>query len=340
MSSTHPVAQEEISPALLVDTMFAFRKTAAIKAAIELDLFTKFGGESRTARALASELGCAERGVRILCDFLVISGFLTKSGENYTLTPSSQVFLDRHSPAYMGAAIDFLASTQIVSLLLDDPAAYVRNGGSVGLANVAPDNPIWVKFARAMGAFTGASAKAVALDVATWSKLPSKVLDIAAGPGAFGIEIAKVAPSASVVAIDWKPVLAVTEENATDAGVAERFTFRPGSAFEIDWGNGYDLILLPNFLHHFDRDGCIALLKKARASLVPEGRVAVVEFIPNEDRVSPEFPAAFAMVMLATTPSGDAYTERELADIAKSAGFRVVATKPLPPSPASLIFLE
>jgi len=339
MPSTQEMAQE-ISPALLVDTMFAFRKTAAIKAAIEFDLFTKFGGKERAAKALASELNCAERGVRILCDFLVVSGFLTKSGENYALTPSSQAFLDRRSPAYMGAAIDFLASPQMMSLLLDDPAAYVRNGGSVGLANVAPDNPVWVKFARAMGAFTGASAKSVASDVATWSKPPSKVLDVAAGPGAFGIEIAKVAPSASVVAIDWKPVLAVTEENATNAGVAGRFSFRPGSAFEVDWGSGYDLILLPNFLHHFDAEGCVMLLKKARASLAAGGRVAIVEFVPNEDRVSPEFPAAFAMVMLATTPKGDAYTERELADMARSAGFREFVSRPLPPSPASLIFLE
>ncbi|MBW9117534.1 methyltransferase domain-containing protein [Rhizobium cauense] len=340
MSSAHEVAHEEISPALLVDAMFAFRKTAAIKAAIEFDLFTKFDGASRTAKELATATACAERGTRILCDFLVVSGFLTKNGDGYSLTQSSQLFLDRRSPAYMGAAIDFLASPQMMALFLDNPTAYVRNGGSVGLANVAPDNPIWVKFARAMGAFTGASASALASDVATWPKPPTKVLDVAAGPGAFGIEIAKVAPSAGVVAIDWKPVLAVTEENAKKAGVAARFTFEPGSAFEVDWGSGYDLILLPNFLHHFDVDGCVALLKKARASLAPAGRVAIVEFVPNEDRVSPEFPAAFAMVMLATTPKGDAYTERELADMAKSAGFRDVVSKPLPPSPASLIFLE
>lgn len=336
MSSTHA----EVSPALLVDAMFAFRKTAAIKAAIEFDLFTKLGAEGRTARSLAPELGCAERGTRILCDFLVVSGFLTKNGENYMPTPSTQAFLDRRSPAYMGAAIDFLAAPQMLALFLDDPASYVRNGGSVGLANVAPDNPVWVKFARAMGSFTGASAKALAGEVGTWSSKPGKVLDIAAGPGAFGIEIAKVAPSANVVAIDWKPVLAVTEENATKAGVAERFTFKPGSAFEVDWGSGYDLILLPNFLHHFDTDGCVALLKKARASLGSGGRVAIVEFVPNDDRVSPEFPAAFAMVMLATTPKGDAYTERELADMAKTAGFGNVVMKPLPPSPASLLFLQ
>ncbi|KQV28559.1 SAM-dependent methyltransferase [Rhizobium sp. Root1203] len=334
------LAGADVSPALVVDGMFAYRKTAALKAAIELELFTMIGGVGRTAKSLAAESGYAERGLRILSDFLVVSGFLTKNGEDYALTPSSQVFLDRRSPAYMGAAIDFLASPEMVSLFLDDPAASVRNGGAVGLANVAPDNPVWVRFARAMGAFTGGSAQALASEVAGWPKPPAKVLDVAAGPGAFGIEIAKVASSARIVALDWKPVLAVTEQNAGNAGVAARFSFVPGSAFDVDWGEEYDLVLLPNFLHHFDIDGCVTLLKKARASLAPGGRVAVVEFVPNDDRVSPEFPAAFAWVMLATTPRGDAYTERELADMARLAGFRAVVAKPLPPSPASLIFFE
>jgi ubiquinone/menaquinone biosynthesis C-methylase UbiE len=340
MSSTDGLAGSDVSPALVVDGMFAYRKTAALKAAIELGLFTSIGGERRTATSLAAETGYAERGLRILCDFLVVAGFLTKNSEDYALTPSSQVFLDRRSPAYMGAAIDFLASPEMVSLFLDDPAACVRNGGAVGLANVAPDNPVWVRFARAMGAFTGGSAQALASEVAGWPKPPAKVLDVAAGPGAFGIEIAKVAPSAGIVALDWKPVLAVTEQNAGNAGVAARFSFVAGSAFDVDWGEGYDLVLLPNFLHHFDIDGCVTLLKKARASLAPGGRVAVVEFVPNDDRVSPEFPAAFAWVMLATTPRGDAYTERELADMARLAGFRDVVAKPLPPSPATLIFFK
>lgn len=338
MSSTQSAAESDVSPALLVDAMFAFEKTAAIKAALELDLFTLIGAEGSSAMALATESRHAERGLRILCDFLVVTGFLTKGSGRYLLTPSSHVFLDRRSPAFMGGAIDFIASPEMLSLFLDDPAASVRNGGAVGLANVAPDNPVWVKFARAMRAFTGASAQAVAADVAGWRKTPAKVLDIAAGPGNFGIEIAKLMPAASIVALDWKPVLAVTEENARNAGVAERFSFLSGSAFEIDWGRGYDLVLLPNFLHHFDADGCIQILKKARASLAPGGQVAVIEFVPNEDRVSPEFAATFAWVMLATTPKGDAYTVRELSEMARSAGLAEVSVKPLPPSPSTLLF--
>jgi len=336
MSSQQNAPAGDVSPALLVDAMFAVRKTAAIKAAIELDLFTTIG-TGRTAAAAAAETGCAERGIRILCDYLVVHGFLTKSGNTYALTPSSAVFLDRHSPGYMGAAIDFIAAPEMTSQFLDDPAACVRNGGARRLANLSPDNPVWVRFARAMGAFTGGAGRSLAADVATWPVLPAKVLDIAAGPGYFGIEIARAIPQAKVVALDWKPVLALTQENAQAAGVASRFDFIAGSAFDVDWGRDYDLIMLPNFLHHFDIDGCAALLNKARGSLAPDGKLIAVEFVPNEDRVSPDFPAAFAWEMLATTPSGDAYTAADLRRMGEMAGFRDATISPMPPSPASLI---
>lgn len=330
----------EISPALLVDAMFGFRKTAAIKAAIELDLFTAIGGSGGTAASLASATKASERGMRILCDYLVVGGFLTKTGDRYGLTPSSRVFLDRQSPAYLGSAIDFVAAPEMARLFLDDPSAYVRNGGSVGLANVSADNPVWVRFARGMGSFVASSAESLAAEVAHWPTAPKRVLDIAAGHGLFGIEVAKAFPKAEIVAVDWRSVLELAEANAQKAGVADRYRILPGSAFEVDWGSDYDLVLLPNFLHHFDIDTCVTLLQKIRASLSEAGSVIAVEFIPNEDRVSPPFPAAFSFEMLACTPRGDAYTEKDLAEMARRAGFGGISTRPLPPSPSSLIFFK
>lgn|GEM_PF-2328612 len=196
MSSTAAEAgMDEVSPNLIVDAMFACRKTAAIKAAIELDIFTLIG-DGGSAASLAAATNAAERGLRILCDYLVVEGFLTKTGDDYALTPSSRAFLDRHSPAYMGAAVEFLAAPEMNSQFLDDPISYVRNGGSVGLANISADNPVWVKFARGMGAFMAVSIAGVAAEVASWARPPKKVLDIAAGHGRFGIEIAKTVPSA------------------------------------------------------------------------------------------------------------------------------------------------
>src|SRR5208282_4368420 len=95
----------------------------------------------------------------------------------------------------------------------------------------------------------------------------------------------------------------------------------PANAFESDFGSGYDFVLLPNFLHHFDSPTCTTFMRKVHAALKPGGRAAIAELIPNPDRVSPPTAAAFSMMMLVTTPSGDAYTVAELANISKAAGF-------------------
>ena len=330
----------EVSPAPFIDAVLGFQKTASIRAAIELDLFTAIAAGASRAETIASRTGASERGVRILCDYLTVVGFLTKSGQSYSLTPSTQVFLDQRSPAYMGSIVTFLAGPENIGLLLDDPAAYVRNGGSEGLANIAPDNPVWVKFAEAMTPFVAPTAESIAAKVASWPHRPAKVLDIAAGHGLFGIAVAKAVPQAEIVALDWDNVLSVARRNAEAAGVANRYHTLAGSAFEVDWGAGFDLVLLPNFLHHFDRETCAGLLRKVRLSLAPGGRTLAVEFVLNPDRISPPMPAMFAGLMLGTTPKGDAYTAEDFAAIARAADFARITVTPLPPSPQSLVAFE
>ena len=164
-----------------------------------------------------------------------------------------------------------------------------------------------------------------------------KVLDIAAGHGLFGIEIAKQNPQARVTGLDWAPVLRVALKNAEKAGVKDRYEMLPGSAFDVDFKGLYDAVLLTNFLHHFDKPTCTGLLKKVRASLKPGGRAATLEFVPNEDRVSPPMPAAFAMTMLTTTAEGDAYTFAELSTMYTEAGFKDVTAHPIPMSPHTVV---
>jgi hypothetical protein len=111
----------------------------------------------------------------------------------------------------------------------------------------------------------------------------------------------------------------------------------PGSAFEVEFGGPYDAVLLTNFLHHFDAPTCVGLLKKVRGALKPGGKAATLEFVPNEDRVSPPMPAAFALTMLASTPAGDAYTLSELTAMYEEAGFGNVTGHPIPMSPHTVV---
>jgi 2-polyprenyl-3-methyl-5-hydroxy-6-metoxy-1,4-benzoquinol methylase len=98
-----------------------------------------------------------------------------------------------------------------------------------------------------------------------------KVLDIAAGHGIFEISVAHENPTAQIYTSDWKDVLAVAEENVKTMGVGNRYHLLPGDAFDVDFGGGYDLALVTNFLHHFDPAVCVAFMKKVHASLKPGG---------------------------------------------------------------------
>lgn len=333
-----PIQDHPPSPELFFRTAAAYQQTAAIKGAVELDLFTAIGQGKGTAREIADECKASERGVRILCDYLCVLGFLTKEGQRYRLTPDAAVFLDRRSPAYQGGVLAFLLSPHLTGNF-NDVAALVRHGGTLQPegGTLAPEHPAWVTFARAMIPMMAMPAQLLAQLAGGKANEPLKVLDIAAGHGVFGIEIAKRNLQAQIVAQDWPNVLEVAKENATAAGVAERYRTLPGSAFEVDFGGDYDVVLLTNFLHHFDAATNLRLLKKVHAALKDGGRAVTLEFVPNDDRVSPPVPAMFALMMLGTTPAGDAYTYPELESLFTKAGFGRSECRPLAPSPESAV---
>src|SRR4029077_11607143 len=114
---------------------------------------------------------------------------------------------------------------------------------------------------------------------------PIRVLDIAAGHGMYGGTVAKNLTNVHVTAVDWPAVLEVAKENAAKAGVLERFSTRPGSAFDADLGQGYDYIFITNFLHHFDPPTNQMLLRRFHTALKPCGKALTVDFVPNPDRV-------------------------------------------------------
>jgi 2-polyprenyl-3-methyl-5-hydroxy-6-metoxy-1,4-benzoquinol methylase len=206
-----------------------------------------------------------------------------------------------------------------------------------GDGTVEPENPVWLQFAETMAPMMAPMVKPLGEVVLAGYAGPMRVLDIAAGHGLFGIEIARQNPQARVTGLDWAPVLRVALDNARRLGVADRYDMLAGSAFEVDFNGPYDAVLLTNFLHHFDIRTCVNLLRKVRAALHPGGRVATLEFVPNEDRVSPPMPAAFAMTMLTTTAAGDAYTLSELTAMYHEAGLGGVTAHPIPMSPHTVV---
>ena len=315
-------AADAPSPQLFLDTVTGYQRTEALRAAVELDLFTAIGEGRSTVAALAQRCATSEKGMRVLCDYLTVAGFLVKQDARYGLTASTATFLDRRSPAYMGGMLEFLLGEHVrggyANLL---PA--IKKGGTVqsrgGLTD--PEHPGWVTFARVMMPMMAPVAHLAAQLIDRPSAAELEVLDIAAGHGLYGIEVGKRFPQATITGLDWPRVLEVAQENAQRAGLAQRYRTIHGDAFQVELGSDYDVVLIPNFLHHFGFDACVSFLRKVNRALKPDGIAVTVEFVPNADRVSPPFPATFAMSMLALTAEGDAYPFAQLDAMLKQAGF-------------------
>jgi SAM-dependent methyltransferase len=309
----------------------AFQLTRALEGAIKLDIFTAIAEGKTTAKALAESRQASERGMRILCDYMAVTGFLTKEGGIYGLTPDSATFLDRRSPTYVGASAEFLLSPTIEQAF-SDVAAAVRKGGTVlsDEGTMSHDNPVWVRFARAMQPLSFGVAQMLAGLVKLDTGRKTKALDIAASHGMYGLVFAQQNPDLEVVAVDWANVLEVARENAEKFGVANRWRALPGSAFDVDFGANYDLVLIPNFFHHFDPSTNEKLMRKIHAALNEGGRAITVEFIPDEDRAAPPPSVTFALTMLVSTAGGDAYTFTEYEKMFADAGFSRSESAELP----------
>jgi ubiquinone/menaquinone biosynthesis C-methylase UbiE len=326
----------EPNPEHIRSLMMGYQKTAALRAAVDLGVFTAIGSGATNVGAIAARCESSQRGIRILCDYLVIEGLLEKQNQTYTLTPDSAALLDERSPHYMGGMLQFLHAPRFWEAAIHLTET-VRSGHTILGDGIAGDEAEeWVAFARHMQPMAAGPSQFIAQLVVAEEK-PKRVLDIAAGHGLYGIAVATQAPNAEVVAQDWPKVLTVAENNARTALVQNRYHLLPGSAFSVDLGSGFDLVLVTNFLHHFDEATCVGFLRKLHAAMAKEGRLVVLEFVPNEDRVSPPRTAAFSLNMLLQTPAGDAYTETELFRMLDAAGFTSHKILPVPKSPEKVI---
>ena len=334
-------AASKPSPEVIFGTLISYQHVFALKAAIELELFTAVAEGNTDAASLAKRVNAAERGVRILADGMTVQGFLRKENGKYSLTADSALFLDKRSPAYMGAMADFLVSEENIRNFSQFTEC-VRKGGTVSNIgdNSKPVDHRWVGFAKAMGSMAAPVAGVLSQMVGANPAAEIKVLDIAAGHGMYGITVAKNNPRVHVTGLDWPAVLEVAKENAQKAGVADRYTARPGSAFDADLGSGYDYVFITNFLHHFDVPTNEKLLRRFHAALKPGGKAITVEFVPNDDRVTPPIAAAFSMVMLINTDAGEAFTFAEYESMHRNAGFKNVTMQAPPDLPQRLVIAE
>lgn len=318
----------------LFQAIRAFQESRAILTAVELDVFTAVAAEGETA-AVARRIGADPRATGLLLDALAAMGLLTKKAGKYRNTDfAARALTAGADDDVRGAIGHFLSLWETWSTL----TGAVRAGTSVADRPADPEQAAarTRAFIAAMHRFAG--ERAAALVDALGTTPVRKVLDLGGGSGANSIAIARAHGGAEAVILDLEPVTALAREYVADAGLSARIRTTAGDMLAAEYGSGYDLVVISQICHMFSPDENRLVFKKTADSLAPGGRIAIVDFVVDEERTSPRPGVVFALNMLVGTRAGSTYTQSEYARWLAEAGFVDPSEHPLHgQGPATLI---
>lgn len=308
------------TPGRLLETSSNYWTACALHAGLKLGIFTAIGAGNDRLDTLLSVTGCDRRGLSMLLDALTALGLLRKSGESYANTTIAAERLDHRSPEYMGHIL--LHHHHLMAGWAQLPQA-VRTGlplrTSASHTDAAEERESFL-----MGMFNMASL--VAPQMAHQLDLSGckRLLDFGGGPGTYAIHFCLTQPALQAVVFDLPTTRPFAETTIARFGLQERISFCPGSYPDDPLPGTFDVAWLSHVLHGEGPETCVAMLKQALSALEPGGKLLIHEFILDDDRSGPAFPALFALNMLINTEAGRSYTNADLTEMLHRAGARQV----------------
>jgi len=325
-----------LSPAMVMEDLMGAWRARALVAAVELDIFSKIAAGKRTVKEIGEAAGASPRGTASLLDALTAIGYLRKTGSRYTLQPVSAAFLVPGGKAYAGPTAEALSLTWDSWKNLTEA---VRRGHSAETVDVPEQGKeFFPKLVASIfpGSFAASIVAVSRFPEKERSKI-HKILDVAAGSGAWSLAFARAIPEARVTTVDFHEMTPITREFAEKFGVAAQYDYVEGDLRQVDFGREmYDLVILGHIIHSEGEKHGKELLRKSYAALRPGGKLLIGEFVPNDARTGPAMPVLFGLTMLLQTDEGNVFTLREYRTWLKAAGFGKVTTIPVPP-PSTVI---
>ena len=316
--------QSEADHILQVGLGFWASKT--LLSAVEMGLFTELAKHPADLETLQGRLGLHQRSSRDFFDALVALKFLERRDGRYYNTPSTDFFLDKRKPSYIGGILE-MANHRLypfwnhltTALRTGLPQNEIRDGSPNPFAAIYAEPARLREFLKSMSGVSHAANLAIARQF-PWSKYRTAV-DVGTAQGDLIAQVALANPHIEGIGFDLPEVRPTFEEFVETNGLSGRVKFISGSFMDQPLPKA-DVVMMGHILHDWNLEMKLALVRKAYEALPDGGAYIVYESIIDDDRSANAFGLLMSLNMLIETHEGFDYTGADCSEWMKQAGFR------------------
>ncbi len=328
LSATAPASTPVTAPSPdhILQLGLSFWASKTLLSAVEMEVFTELAKHPEDLETLTGRLGLHPRSSRDFLDALVALGFLERRDGIYSNTPSTDLFLDKHKPSYIGGMLE-MANRRLfkhwgqltTALRTGQPQGEAAGPNAETFASLYADPERLKGFLRAMTGVSRGANLAIAAKF-PWAKYKT-VVDAGPAQGDLLVQVALKNPHLLGIGFDLPEVGPVFEEYVEVNGLSSRLQFQPGSFFTDPLPKA-DVIMMGHILHDWNLEEKRMLIGKAYDALPKGGSLMVYESIIDDDRSKNAFGLLMSLNMLIETPGGFDYTGADCMMWMREAGFR------------------
>src|SRR5216684_914790 len=303
-----------------------FWASKTLLSAVEMELFTELAKHPEDLQTLAGRLGLHPRSARDFLDALVALGFLERTDGTYSNTPSTDFFLDKRKPSYIGGMLE-MANLRLypfwnnltTALRTGELQNEAKGGGTSFFAALYADPERLKGFLKAMTGLSNGANHVIARKF-PWKNY-STAADIGTAQGDLIVQVALANSHISGIGFDLSEVAPIFEDYVAANGLSPQVEFRPGSFFEDSFPKA-DVVMMGHILHDWNLQEKKLLVGKAYDAVPEGGALIVYESIIDDDRSKNAFGLMMSLNMLIESPAGFDYTGADCQGWMKEAGFR------------------
>jgi predicted O-methyltransferase YrrM len=327
----------QADPSHIMQVGMGFWGSKTLLSAVELELFTKLGGDGMTATQIADELGLDARAVPDFPDALVALDLLDRDGDGsdalYRNNEAGAVFLDKASPAYIGGLLE-MANARLYgfwgdlteALQTGKPQNEIKATGKAMFEELYSDEARLEQFMNAMAGVSAGPFMALA-EKFDFSKYET-LCDAGGATGQLSIIVAKRHPHMQCTSFDLPVVEPIAKRTIEAAGLSDRVKAVGGDFFADPMPNA-DVITMGLILHDWNLENKKKLIKSAYDALSEGGVFIAIENIIDDARRENAFGLLMSLNMLIEFGDAFDFTGSDFAGWCKEAGFKEVDVMPL-----------